>query len=43
MIPQSNSNNNNNNINNRRGNTADALNIAKMTAEERKENRMLMG
>jgi hypothetical protein len=38
MIPQSNSNNNN-----RRGNTADALNIAKMTAEERKENRMLMG
>jgi len=27
----------------RRGNTADAINIAKMGAEERKENRMLMG
>ncbi len=27
----------------RRGNTADAINIAKMGAEERKENRMMMG
>ena len=43
MIPQSNSNNNVAAAGGRRGNTADALNIAKMTAEERKENRMLMG
>lgn len=28
---------------NRRGNTADALNQAKMSVEERKENRILMG
>ena len=27
----------------RRGNTADAFNLAKMTAEERKETRMMMG
>jgi hypothetical protein len=30
-------------ITGRRGNTADALNQAKMSIEERKENRMMMG
>jgi hypothetical protein len=37
MLPPTNTNGG------RRGNTADAFNLAKMTTEERKETRMMMG